>query len=249
MRDGLHRLRQSRRDGAPHAVELHLLVAAGGVERFDLLGCRAFGERRGRGRWSRCLLDVVRDDAAMGAGTADAAKIDAGLGGEPPRQRGDGDAAGEPRRAEIAFRRAHFKERIERHPGSRGPARSRRLRRRGGCRRLRGHELSLRRFGRDRCRRLACRHACPIGDDSHHRANRRHFARRNADFGQNARRRRRHFHRHLVGLDLEQIVARLDDLAGRLEPLGDLALGHGLAELRHQHVHECSSSRDSFPSP
>ena len=52
---------------------------------------------------------------------------------------------------------------------------------------------------------------------------------------------RRHFHRHLVGLDLEQIVAGLHRVAGRLEPLGDLALGDGLAELRHQDVHRTVS--------
>src|SRR5262249_4854027 len=47
----------------------------------------------------------------------------------------------------------------------------------------------------------------------------------------------RHLHRHLVGLDLEQIVARLHRLPDGLEPRRDLALGHRLAELRHQHVH------------
>ena len=36
---------------------------------------------------------------------------------------------------------------------------------------------------------------------------------------------RGHFHRDLVGLDLEQIVARPHGVAGRLEPFGDLALG------------------------
>src|SRR5262249_49444101 len=45
------------------------------------------------------------------------------------------------------------------------------------------------------------------------------------------------FHRDLVGLDLEQVVAGLDRVPRRLEPLRDLALRHGLAELRHQHIH------------
>ena len=57
---------------------------------------------------------------------------------------------------------------------------------------------------------------------------------------EHAGRDRRHLHRGLVGLDLEQIVARLHGVASRLEPLGDLALGDGFAELRHQHVHYCS---------
>src|SRR5262249_2789477 len=58
--------------------------------------------------------------------------------------------------------------------------------------------------------------------------------------GERAGRDRRYLHRHLVGLDLEQVVARLDVGAGRDEPLGDLALGDGLAELRHQYVHSNS---------
>jgi hypothetical protein len=40
-------------------------------------------------------LDVAGDDAAVGAGGLDAAEIDAGLAGEPPRQRGDDRTARE----------------------------------------------------------------------------------------------------------------------------------------------------------
>ena len=59
-----------------------------------------------------------------------------------------------------------------------------------------------------------------------------------ADFAEHAGLRRRHFHRHLVGLDLEQIVAGSNGVAGRFEPLGDLAFGDRLAELRHEDVHD-----------
>src|SRR5205085_3552252 len=69
------------------------------------------------------------------------------------------------------------------------------------------------------------------------RAHRCDGTRRHADFREHAARGRGHFHRNLVGLDLEQIVARLHGIAGRDEPLRDLALSHGLAELRHQDVH------------
>ena len=48
---------------------------------------------------------------------------------------------------------------------------------------------------------------------------------------------RRHFHRCLVGLDLEQVVTRLDGVAGLDEPLDDFAFGDGFAELRHQDIH------------
>src|SRR5206468_3897521 len=62
-------------------------------------------------------------------------------------------------------------------------------------------------------------------------------ARPHADFREHPRGRRRHLHRHLVCLNLEQIVAGLDAVTRRLEPLRDLAFRNGLAELRHQHVH------------
>src|SRR5207248_2088976 len=60
---------------------------------------------------------------------------------------------------------------------------------------------------------------------------------------------RRDFHRHLVGLDLEQIVARLHGIAGLDEPFRDLALGDGLAELRHQDVHETTTPPTRIASP
>ena len=111
MRNGL-RLRESRRDGAAHAVERHFLVAAGGVQRLDLGGAGTFRPRGKRcGGWR--IFNIARDDAALRTGAAQAGKIDAALGGEPARQRRDSDSARQPRRAEIALRRAHFEEWIE----------------------------------------------------------------------------------------------------------------------------------------
>ena len=99
----------------------------------------------------------------------------------------------------------------------------------GGWSRRRGRS----RLGGGRARRRATL----AGDDRDHRADRRDVARLHPDLGERARGDRRHLHRNLVGLDLEQVVARLYGSAGRDEPLGDLALGDGLAELRHQDVH------------
>src|SRR5258708_8091247 len=45
------------------------------------------------------------------------------------------------------------------------------------------------------------------------------------------------FHRGLVGLDLEEVVAGLHHVACVFEPFGDLPLGDGFAELGHQDVH------------
>src|SRR5690606_7719581 len=53
------------------------------------------------------------------------------------------------------------------------------------------------------------------------------------------------FHRHLISLDLEQIVARLHRVADILEPGADLSLGDGFTKLRHQDVHAAPRS-DAF---
>ena len=58
-------------------------------------------------------------------------------------------------------------------------------------------------------------------------------SRPDADFIKTARDDGLHFERHLVGLDLEEIVALLDLVADGLEPGEDLAFRDGLAELRH----------------
>ncbi len=178
----------------------------------------------------------------MGARGRDPGEIDAGLCGEAARERGHLGAAVDPRRAIVARGRTHLEERIERDRSGRSRVRLG-LRRREG--RHAGHALqqrALRRSRRNRrrrrlLRRRRSRDRSRAGDDRDHGPDRRHLALRDADFREHAGRRRRHLHRHLVGLDLEQVVAGLDGVARHLEPLGDLALGDGLAELRHQHVH------------
>ena len=57
-----------------------------------------------------------------------------------------------------------------------------------------------------------------------------------ADLGQRPRRGRRHLGVDLVGRDLEERLVARDGLAHRLQPLGDGALGDGLAELGHRDV-------------
>src|SRR5207302_2307437 len=51
---------------------------------------------------------------------------------------------------------------------------------------------------------------------------------------------RRNLGRHLVGLDVEQRLVRLHGVADLLVPVGHRSFGHGLAELRHDHVHRSS---------
>src|SRR5262249_36101980 len=249
MRDGLLRLHQTGGDGRAHAVERHLLERHVAVERLDVFGARPRGDgdagRRGwawRGlrRGARGGLDVARPDAAVRTGRRNGGEIDAAFRREPARQRRHASAAREPRRAVIALRRTHLEERIEldrcrrgglRCGGGRRHGRPPSRGRRGGGRRRPGPRLRPPPPPR---RGAAARAVADPGDDG---AARRPPARRHADFGEHAGGRRRHLHRHLVGLDLEQVVAGLDGVAGRLEPLRDLAFRHGLAELRHQHVH------------
>jgi hypothetical protein len=107
---------------------------------------------------------------------------------------------------------------------------------------------SRRRFRRRRQRRSfggrrACGRATLARDDRDHGADKRHVAHFHLDLGERTGGDRRHLHRNLVGLDLEQVVARLHGIAGRLEPLGDLALGDSFAELRHQYIHASLSTR------
>ena len=137
-------------------------------------------------------------------------------------------------RTEIALGRAHLEERIERAAG--GPCGRQAGRAAGAAAAAAARRFALApgagaadlRLGRRAVARNHCNHG----------ADRRHLAHADADFRERAGGGRRHLHRHLVGLDLEQVVARLHGVAGRLEPLRDLALSHGLAELRHQHVHQ-----------
>ena len=115
MRDGLLGLDQAARDGGAHAVERHLLELDALVERLDLRG-------RCAGRLRR------RAPAALGDGGFDVGATMRPRGPEPDRRdrsmplspasrRASGVTTVPPRgpgRTEVARRRAHLEERIER---------------------------------------------------------------------------------------------------------------------------------------
>ena len=90
---------------------------------------------------------------------------------------------------------------------------------------------ALRRLGAA-LRRLR-RGAGAFVDGAQHRADADRRALRHLDVGEHAGGRRRHLHRHLVGLQLDQRLVDLDGLAGLLEPLADGRLRDGLAQRRH----------------
>src|SRR5215475_9231735 len=86
------------RDGPPHAVERNFLVAAWLVKGLDPIRLRRWSlQGRRRKAVVTSLVDdrfnIAGDDAAMRAGRDDAAKVNAGFAGEPPRQRRDNYAA------------------------------------------------------------------------------------------------------------------------------------------------------------
>ncbi len=217
-RDGLHRLGQARGDGGAHGIERHLFVRDAIEQRLDLRGAGA-GRQRTAGS-GRGLLDVGGHDAAARPGAFDIRKIDAALAGEPPRQRGDDGAARQLGWTVIALRRAHFAPGTHVGIGERTTVRPLIGARAGiqGCLapdpRFRGGERSLWRARRgDSLRRRSRRRArrCPaaVVDHRHHGADLGGLADLEADIGQRAGDGRGHFHRGLVGLDLEQVVARL----------------------------------------
>ena len=183
----------------------------------------------------------MRNNAAVRARTRKTRKIDATLGGQTPRERRHHRAAGKRRRTIIAFRCADLAEWIHWRSGTRH---RRGMHRCSGSSRCRTWlwRRGLRRSGC--CGRRACRSTCPH-NHRHHGADLGHLADLKTNIGQRSARRRRHLHRGLVGLDLEQIVARLHRVAGSLEPFCDLALGNGFAELRHQNVH---ANLQKFPA-
>ena len=183
-------------------------------------------------------------------------EIDAVFAGEPARQRRDARAArrAAPDRNCAPACAPRGTDRARSAPAAaaggaaatqRAPCAALRPRRRLSA----GAAGAARRRGCAAAARAAPRRS--VRDHRDHGADRRDLARRHADLREHAGGGRRHLHRHLVGLDLEQVVARLDRVAGRLEPLRDLALGDGLAELRHQHVHSILplSSCLSHPPP
>ena len=81
--------------------------------------------------------------------------------------------------------------------------------------------------------------AAPAGaflDLAEHRADRDGFAVLGGDLAEHAGGRRRHFDRHLVGLELDQRLVDRDRVARLLEPFADGRLGHRFAERRHANL-------------
>ena len=175
--------------------------------------------------------------------------------GEPSRQGRDRGAA-DARRSVVALGRAHLAERIHVRVGKGCALPLIPVGGEGYPWRLRADSLSpLGRGGYKLIERFVPPHPVPLPSGErgrcgtarsaiararnhrHHGADLGSLADLEADIGERAGDRRGYLHRGLVGLDLEKVVARLDGVAGRLEPLHDLAFGDGFAELRHQDVH------------
>ena len=146
--------------------------------------------------------------------------------------------------------------------GAGGPlGRSRRRRRRGGCRRRRGRRGGggsrlgsrgrgsrrrfVRRFRHDRCAGIGSRvRPGAVGrlDDRDLGVVRDGRALLDEDLVEGAFERRRDFGVDLVGDDLEERLVLGDVVAGLLEPLADRAFGDALAELGHGHLGHWSRS-------
>src|SRR5262249_7355184 len=134
--------------------------------------------------------------------------VEAVLNDQAARERGDPDSIRAPRAQEAAGGGAHLIESIE---GRRAMRRSARPGWHSG--------LSI---------------AADHGDDG---ANLRHGAGLGPNLKQRTGRDGLHLDSYLVGFDLEEIVALIDLVAGIFEPGKNFALGDGLAQLRHYHIH------------
>ena len=94
--------------------------------------------------------------------------------------------------------------------------------------------LALRAEDLRRSRRIGGRRRrAATADDGDDFADLRHDARSDANFAETAGDDGLNFERHLVGFDLKEVVAFLDLVADRLEPVENLAFGDGFAELGH----------------
>ena len=169
----------------------------------------------------------------MRARTRDPRKIDTALACEPTCERSYYRTACKRRRAKIALGCANRVEGIHWRSWTRH--------RRGMHRRCRDSRRrawrwcwSLRRG--TRCGWRTCRDTRPR-NNGYDRADFRYLAHAKTNFRKRSAGRRWHFHRGFVGLDFEQVVARLYRIAGGLEPFRDFAFDDSFAELRHQNVH------------
>ncbi len=170
---------------------------------------------------------VLAGDAPPWAGASDRIDVETVLVDESPH-----DWREQPAVSHCLSRRRRGRARSRRRRGSRRGSRSRR---RSGSRR--GCRRGCRRRSRSRlgCGRGSgcCRSVTDHGDDG---ADLDRLTLGDANLRQHAGHWRRHLGVHLVGRHLEKWLIRRDRVTDRLEPLGDRALGHGLAELRECHI-------------
>ncbi len=88
-----------------------------------------------------------------------------------------------------------------------------------------------------------------VGDDGQAHAHVHRLALGDEDLGDHPARRGGDLGIDLVGRHLEERLVPLDRVADGLVPLGDRALGHGLAQLRHGHVRQGGVPFRSGPVP
>jgi len=78
-----------------------------------------------------------------------------------------------------------------------------------------------------------------VRDHGDNCADRRDVASRHADFSEHAGRGRRHFHRNLVGFDLDQDLVERHRLAGLFLPLQKRRFRHRFRQLRNLDFDHC----------
>ena len=203
------------------------------------------GRRCGRGspggRSAEVRLHVLAGDAPALPGTRHQRQVDVLLGGEPQHRR----------RVEVPP--------LGRFPGGRGWRAIRARRGRGRRRRDRRRALGVgrggshRRLGRDGgrgLRRCGGGWRSRAGCDLQLRqrcADRHRLVLGHEDLRQPPADRRRDLDHRLVGFHLHQRLVALDGVALRLQPAGDGAFGHALADVGHRHArHGGSSPRGSM---
>ena len=221
MRDGLLGLRQPRRDGLAHAVERHFLEWHVAIEREDVGSgrpCCAAGAAAGA-----CAMPDSTSRATMrpcGPEPVMREQIDAVLAGQPARQRRHRDPAADPRRTEIAFGRADFAEQVHRCDGLCGDANPNSAHSRASGNPVLGSGSPL---SRGRTEDEAAPASFRAGFGCAASPSPRITATTAPTFATSPTwtlisesvppNGRRHLHRGLVGLDLEQVVARRDGVA------------------------------------
>ena len=197
------------------------------------------GCRRRRSRGAASLNDpqgVLPGDAPTGSRPFDFGFADAVLGQQPTHDRGQDERVGVLRSRDLARRRRDRHLRSRRWRGL-----SRRWRWRWRWRSSR--RLGDRHAGGGRATRYGT-----LPDHGQGHTNLDRLALGNQDLGQHARRRRGHLGVDLVGRHLVERLVALDGVAHGFHPPGDRALGHRLAQLRHDHVSQREVPFRSVPA-